>query len=682
VVLTNQADDGTKAVRADRNVSAGNGVTGGGDLTADRTLTLGTPSTTTVGGSNAVTTGSHTHALDLSGRSITLSDDADSVITFDTNTQDLGADRTFTPTIADHASGQRGVLNDGTSAQTIYGDKTFDGALTADDSILLDDTAKFESEAGYVSGFTGSGFNLSKVSSLWRLELDDMYIRGALFASEFIVNQISAVNGSDILSPGRGKVEEISSNFYTVSDPQGGNFASFAVNDIVIVQQVRPNDNQIVKRIVKQVTDVTDNVIELATLSGAPTDSGSIEIGDLIVAIGNTSNADRQANIFRTVTDSDSPYVRVNDGIASWADWTGIDKLKLQYGNLDSLTSTYSYSADPDGAYPAFEVSGYGFFSDNAYLTGEFRVGDLQSYGDFIEYNNTDGLKIKIGDDDLSTAIAEIRSDLIDIYLADQSTFAGIQFLSGQITLKVGADGKVASARLDATGDESAITLRADFFDFQSNDIVILGDPNQDAGTEAKIALGSNVDTITVANTDSGFIASGAGEFKGYIDANNYLRLDSSGLDIKSEEFKLQAGELVIDSTQDKKIKIANATEEIIAIGDFDFPAEVEDSTTASATSSSTTATLTNATPTNSDTNMDTGIGTLNSNVAQDSPIVTLLRTYNVTGKWVRVQFDYNAPPFDDSAFNEYAVGFSITYFGEQIQELNRNPLDSSAVSG
>jgi hypothetical protein len=161
-----------------------------------------------------------------------------------------------------------------------------------------------------------------------------------------------------------------------------------------------------------------------------------------------------------------------------------------------------------------------------------------------------------------------------------------------------------------------------------------------------------------------------------------YVEFDGTNLDVQAEDFKLEAGELVIDSSLDKKIVISNDDEEIIAIGDFVFGTEVEDTSTASASSSSTTATLTNAIPTNSDTNMDTGIGTLNSNVAQDSPIVTLLRTYNVTGKWVRVQFDYNAPPFDDSAFNEYAVGFSITYFGEQIQELNRNPEDSSAVSG
>jgi hypothetical protein len=428
------------------------------------------------------------------------------------------------------------VTNSATIGTTL--DVTSDATFNT--SILLDATAKFESEEGYLSGFTGNGFNLSKVSSLYRLELDDMFIRGALFASEFIVNQISAVNGSDILSVGRGKVEEIASNFYTVSDPQGGNYASFAVDDIVIVQQVRPNDNQIVKRIVRQVTDVTNNVIELASLSGAPSDSGSIAVGDIIVAIGNTSNADRQGSIFRTVTETDSPYVRVNDGVASWADWTGYDKLKLQYGNLDSLTSTYS------------EVSGFGFFGDNTFLTGTFRAGDLNADTEYIEYNSTDGLKIKVGDEtDLGASVAELRQDVIDIYLADQSTFAGIQFLSGQITLKVGADGKVASARLDATGDESAITLRADFFDFQSDDIVLIGDPDQDGGTQAKIALGASADSITIDGTEVGFIADGSGEFKAYADANNYIRLADSALDIKTESFNLDTTNLDISSANE-----------------------------------------------------------------------------------------------------------------------------------
>lgn len=46
-------------------ISAGNGLTGGGNLTANRTITLGTPSTITNSTTNSVSSTSHTHAIDL-----------------------------------------------------------------------------------------------------------------------------------------------------------------------------------------------------------------------------------------------------------------------------------------------------------------------------------------------------------------------------------------------------------------------------------------------------------------------------------------------------------------------------------------------------------------------------------------------------------------------------------------
>jgi hypothetical protein len=46
-----------------RTITAGNGLTGGGVLNADRTLTLGTPSTLTNATTNEVTATSHTHAI-------------------------------------------------------------------------------------------------------------------------------------------------------------------------------------------------------------------------------------------------------------------------------------------------------------------------------------------------------------------------------------------------------------------------------------------------------------------------------------------------------------------------------------------------------------------------------------------------------------------------------------------
>ncbi|MCA1494988.1 hypothetical protein I6F11_29680 [Ensifer sp. NBAIM29] len=46
-----------------RTITAGNGLTGGGDLAANRTLTLGTPGSITNSTTNSVTSTSHTHAL-------------------------------------------------------------------------------------------------------------------------------------------------------------------------------------------------------------------------------------------------------------------------------------------------------------------------------------------------------------------------------------------------------------------------------------------------------------------------------------------------------------------------------------------------------------------------------------------------------------------------------------------
>jgi hypothetical protein len=60
----------TPAVQATQ-VIAGNGLTGGGTIAANRTLTLGTPGTITNTTTNAVTTTSHTHALTLVAADIT-----------------------------------------------------------------------------------------------------------------------------------------------------------------------------------------------------------------------------------------------------------------------------------------------------------------------------------------------------------------------------------------------------------------------------------------------------------------------------------------------------------------------------------------------------------------------------------------------------------------------------------
>lgn len=63
-----QSDD----LKADKSttVSAGNGLTGGGDLSTNRTLTLGTPAQITATSTNAVQTNGHSHAVDKASESV------------------------------------------------------------------------------------------------------------------------------------------------------------------------------------------------------------------------------------------------------------------------------------------------------------------------------------------------------------------------------------------------------------------------------------------------------------------------------------------------------------------------------------------------------------------------------------------------------------------------------------
>ena len=56
----------TWAVQSPRRITAGNGLVGGGDLWADRTISLGIPSFVSATSQNTVSGNTHSHALDLS----------------------------------------------------------------------------------------------------------------------------------------------------------------------------------------------------------------------------------------------------------------------------------------------------------------------------------------------------------------------------------------------------------------------------------------------------------------------------------------------------------------------------------------------------------------------------------------------------------------------------------------
>jgi len=555
----------------DNGINADQHIHAGSYLKADTYLEVGTSATigttldvgtnATVGGTLDVTGATTLSTLDVSGNTTvggTLNVTGNTTIsgTLDAPTLNTGQGDNELYAMNQDVQTTDGVIFDTlsvTNNASVGGSLTLTGEADFNSTMNLQGNLTTQAnlaDDGFVEGWAGTNWRIKADGSA---ELEELRVRGALRVYEFIAKQISTIGGSEILSIANGRVESVdnASSPKTITiDNVGSPATSFQAGDLWIIQEVDINSGSVTSVYGEVDAVVSGNVLQVTVTSG---DLSQVEQGNIIVAYGHIGDTARQNVMYRNVDASeDNLIMRLQTGVTDFSELQDVDNTRVAFGDLNGYSSlssqTFGFFAGENANEHVLITDSGIFFKDGstvgAQLTAnEFKIGDANNN---LSFNtDTGAFNIKIGDEtDLAASVAELRQDLIDIYLADQSTFAGIQFLSGQITLKVGADGKVASARLDATGDESAITLRADFFDFQSNDIVLIGDPNQDAGTEAKIALGSNVDTITVTNTDSGFIATGAGEFKGYIDASNYIRLNSSGLNINAELFNLDTGDI------------------------------------------------------------------------------------------------------------------------------------------
>ncbi len=352
---------------------SGLGLSGGGNLTANRTITL--TSSSNPGAASSILASNASGGLQL----VTLT--TIGVISGAANTDtahSLGyatvgsvghvnyagfahnnyATTTSFSLVQSGANGHT-VLN-AASGQPIYHRIANTTVMQMESTGLLVGDGKLVGSLGYVSGWAGSGWRADQnisVSGQSFAEFDNLSIRGTLSVYELVINQIRATNGTLIVSSA-GKIDSVSGSNWTFEDPNGSNLCPFAVNDIVIIQIVDVNASTLVKRIVRQVSAVSGKTITVTTTAGAPADTGGISAGDTVVRIGNTSNAARQGVVLITSDMSNSPYQDVISGVASWADWTGGTKTRVRMGNLSGITGT----ANEYGI-----IAGTGYTSSDSY---------------------------------------------------------------------------------------------------------------------------------------------------------------------------------------------------------------------------------------------------------------------------------------------------------------------------
>jgi hypothetical protein len=397
------------------------------------------------------------------------------------------------------------------------------GVLTTQDNILDD---------GFSEGWLGTNWRIKADGSA---ELEELRVRGALRVYEFIAKQISTIGGSEILSIAQGRVVSVDSDndTITVENVTGTAGNSFKVNDLFICQVTNINNDlesggtgSIVKSVRGGVIGVAGNDIEVSITSGNLTD---LVTGDLIVAYGNTSDANRQAIMYRNVDRSeDNLIMRLQTQVNEFADLQAVGNTRVAFGDLNGYSGldseTFGFFAGSNSGGHILATSSGLFLKDGsttlAQLTSNtFKVGDSTN---FLSFDGTT-FDVQTTSFNLNTTNLDISSTNQNIVIGTGSALMtvgkltvneqGIKIDSGGITnqnyWKLG-QGDVQFKVGDGTNflsfNENAGTfeINTDTFDLTAGNLRIKSAgttyPSASANTEVTTSNVSNFRLATLAN--------------------------------------------------------------------------------------------------------------------------------------------------------------------------------------
>lgn len=298
-----------------------------------------------------------THAL-RAGRILTMTGTANQVI-ISAGGQDLTADRTWTFSLPQNIH---------TSATPTFGGLTLNGALilgtnniNSVGSITASGTYTGGnlSSSAFASGWTGTGFRLDygvSIASKSTLTVDNLTVRGTMSVYELLIQTIRATNGNLFVSS-VAKIISVNSTTIIFDNPDNSVSCPFVVGDLIQAQTWDQGGTQ--TRIVQaSVSTVTGFTITIAYNSG----SGVFQAGDTVVRKG-SSVTGRQGHIYMASDDTNAPFIRISDGVSTWAADGTMATIKTQIGNLAGLTSTNWGS-----------LTGYGGYLQNLYAEGNVNI--------------------------------------------------------------------------------------------------------------------------------------------------------------------------------------------------------------------------------------------------------------------------------------------------------------------
>nr|DAO93267.1 MAG TPA: tail protein [Caudoviricetes sp.] len=214
---------------------------------------------------------------------------------------------------------------------------------------------EFLSSETFVPGFLGEGFKIWLGNGNWHIECDNLTVRQTMNIFELLIQKIRSVNGAIVVSQSNGKVTTVEDTGTQYKITFGEEFPTFQEGDLIRCQSWSKNALKFYWVEVKTAADgyVLCDKSEFNNVVPA--------VGDEVVQMGNTKNAERQALIYITAQESGKPYIEILNGVKTKS-LTGTDRTRL--GDLSNIV-------DPDFTGEA-AVKGTGFYSTNAFLKGIF----------------------------------------------------------------------------------------------------------------------------------------------------------------------------------------------------------------------------------------------------------------------------------------------------------------------
>lgn len=353
----------------------------------------------------------------------------------------------------------------------------------------------------FLSGFAGSGWKVYKdASNDYRAEFDHLIVRKSMYIYELVINKIRATNGSlwvsDAVKVHEGILGVTNDKYFTVEE----NEYVFQEYDIIRAQAFNGQNVYSITYIIVSVDTANKRYYVSDYLSS---DTETIDIaGYEFVRIGNLFNSERDAAIYLTASDSNSPYIAVLDNMTTPV--IAASNHKVRVGNLTGLT------------FNGTGVGGYGLYAENAYLSGEIlaisgEIGDWQLVSGNL-YSTTSSGEMLLDANTLSMTISD-ENNILKFKVSPDNLPNLEDISSGSVISYTGVQTSPATVSHDftATGTQTNTYYLSEYTSNSNYIDLVLSKPTTtymfdvDANTPYSLLLYMNLDvdyTLTPEDTD------------------------------------------------------------------------------------------------------------------------------------------------------------------------------------